>query len=173
MKKSIKSVLMLLVVCSVIALSLAVTNYITAPIIAEKEAELIKESLLVVMPDGGEFDELDISDYALPKTVTAAYGAKNGGYVFKLETTGYSSGLVILCGVYADGTVSGATCVSSNETLGHEKTYGEAFVGRMYKNIDSVDAVAGATKTTEAYRLAIKDAVDSAEYLNNGKDGIE
>ena len=67
MKQSVKSVVMLLVVCGVIALSLAVTNYITSPIIAQKEAELIKESLLVVMPDGGEFKELDISSAQLPK----------------------------------------------------------------------------------------------------------
>lgn len=173
MKQSVKSVVMLLVVCGVIALSLAVTNYITSPIIAQKESELIKESLLVVMPDGGEFTELDISSAQLPETVTEAYTSSNGGYVFKLEATGYSSGLVILCGVYTDGTVSGATCVSSNETLGYEKTYGNALVGRTYKNIGSVDTVAGATKTTEAYRSAIKDAIVAAEYLETAKGGTE
>ena len=68
--------------------------------------ELIKESLLVVMPDGGEFKELDISSAQLPETVTEAYASSNGGYVFKLEATGYSSGLVILCGVYTDGTAT-------------------------------------------------------------------
>ena len=35
--------------------------------------------------------------------------------------------MVIMCGVSKDGVVTGALCLSSNETLGKEKTYGENF----------------------------------------------
>ena len=177
MKNSVKSTLVLVCICAVMALMLAVTNAITAPIIEKNQSAAANEALLQVMPGGQGFEKMDISGYTLPATVTEAYKEANGGYVFTLQTTGYSSGLVIMCGVNADGTVSGATCVSSNETLGYEKTYGNAFVGRTYKNIGSVDTVAGATKTTEAYRSAIKDAIDAADmsknYVRLAKDTAE
>jgi electron transport complex protein RnfG len=165
MKRSFTSTLVLITICVAVALLLAITNNITSPIIAEKEAEAVNEALLLVMPDGIEFTRLDVNGHALPETVTEVYLAKNGGFVFKLVTSGYSSGLSILCGVNPDGTVSGSTCIASGETLGHEYSFGKSLNGRNYGNVDSVDTVAGATKTTKAYRNAIKDALSAAEML--------
>ena len=98
-------------VCIVITLALAVTNSITAPIIEKNENAAANDALLVVMPDGKSFEKLDISGYTLPATVVEAYKAEAGGYVIKLETTGYASGFVIMCGVGADGK---ALCVVTN-----------------------------------------------------------
>ena len=168
MKNSIKSILVLVCICTVISIALAATNYITSPIIAENESAAANKNLLVVMPDGGTFEKIDISGYTLPATVTEVYEASNGGYVFRLLTTGYSSGLSIMCGVKADGTVSGATCLSSTETLGYEKTYGDSLIGKNTDDIDSVDTVSGATKTTTAYRSAVKDALNAAIILGGG-----
>ena len=84
------------------------------------------------MPDG-EFDadaQIDLKDKGLPEYVTAAYQEKNGGYVIQIKTAGYGSDLIIMCGVNAEGVVTGAVCLSSSETLGHEKTYGEKFIGK-------------------------------------------
>ncbi|MBQ7334164.1 MAG: FMN-binding protein [Clostridia bacterium] len=75
---------------------------------------------------------------------------------------------MILCGVNADGTVSGATCLASTETLGYEKTYGENFIGKNMEGVDGVDTVSGATKTTGAYRSAVKDALNAAIILGGG-----
>ena len=71
----------------------------------------------------------------LPATVTEVFREANGGYVVKMTTTGYSSGLIIMCGVNADGTVSGAVCLGSSETLGYEKTFGESFVGKDTRSL--------------------------------------
>jgi hypothetical protein len=73
-----------------------------------------------------------------------------------------------MCGVNADGTVSGATCLSSEETLGYEKTYGNNFKGLNADSIGEVDAISGATKTTAAYRAAIEDAIEAANTLRGG-----
>lgn len=172
MKKSIMSTVVLVCICSVIAVALAFTNYITAPIIEKNENAAANEMLLVVMPDGESFESMDTSAYTLPATVTEVYKAANGGYVFKLLTTGYSSGFSIMCGVNADGTVSGAVCLASTETLGYEKTYGNNLVGKTSEDIETVDIISGATKTTEAYRSAVKDALNASIILGGGSVDI-
>lgn len=168
MMKSVRSTLTLLVICAVMAVLMAVTNTITAPIIEQNQAAAANDALKVVMPGGEGFEKMDVSGYTLPATVSEVYSEASGGYVFQLTTTGYSSGFVILCGVNADGTISGATCLSSSETLGYEKTFGENFTGKNMEGVDGVDTVSGATRTTGAYRDAMKDALNAAIILGGG-----
>ncbi len=168
MKKSVVSTLVLVCICAVMAILLAITNMITAPTIQANADKAANEALLQVMPDGEGFEKIEFDAEALPKTVTEVYKEKNGGYVFRLKTTGYSSDFIIMCGVKADGTVSGAVCLSSTETLGHEKTYGENFTGKDTAGVDAVDTISGATKTTAAYKNAIKDAINASIILGGG-----
>ena len=172
MKKMLQSTLVLVCICAAISLLLAVTNAITAPIIAQNQSAAANEALLAVMPDGKDFEQVDLSAYTLPATVTEAYRESNGGYVITLTTTGYSSGMVIMCGVTADGTVSGALCLSSSETLGYEKTFGENFIGINRDTVSTVDTVSGATRTTSAYRAAVQDALNTAVILGGGSVDI-
>ena len=168
MMKNVKSVLVLVCICSVMAILLALTNSITAPVIKKNQDAAANEALLQVMPDGKDFEKIDISAYTLPATVTEAYKEANGGYVFTLTTTGYSSGFVIMCGVNADGTVSGAVCLASTETLGEEKTFGDNFKGKNSEEVGAVDTISGATKTTGAYKNAVNDALNAAIILGGG-----
>ena len=172
MKKSIQSTLVLVCICAVISLILAATNAITAPIIAKNQSAAASEALLVVMPDGRDFTSVDLSTYTLPATVTEAWTEAGGGYVITLNTTGYSSGMIIMCGIRADGTVSGATCLSSGETLGYEKTFGENFKELNAESVATVDTVTGATRTTSAYRAAVQDALNAAIILGGGSVDI-
>ena len=173
MKKQIKSTLALISICAVMAILLAITNAITAPIIQKNQDAAANEALLVVMPNGEGFEKIeDLSSYTLPSTVTEVYKEKNGGYVVTLTTAGYGSGMVIMCGINADGTVSGAVCLSSSETLGYEKSFGEKFTGKDAAGVDAVDTVAGATKTTQAYKNAVKDAINTAIILGGGSVDI-
>jgi len=168
MKGQIKSTVTLVCICAVVALMLAVTNFITAPIIAENERIAVNKALLEVMPGGENFEKMDIDGYELPKSVTEVYAEGGGGYVFKLSGKGYSSGMVIMCGVNADGTVSGAVCLSSGETLGYEKTFGQNFVGKDAAGVSAVEIIAGATKTTEGYKSVVSDAIRAAQTLREG-----
>ena len=174
MKKSLnwKSIVVLTSICAVISLLLAATNAITAPIIEKNQKAAANEALLVVMPEGSGFEQMDLSSYSLPATVTEAYKEAGGGHVIKLKTTGYGSDFIIMCGVKADGTVSGAVCLSSNETLGYEKSYGENFAEKNSEGVDAVDVISGATKTTAAYRSAVKDAINAATILGGGSVDI-
>ncbi len=168
MKQYLKSIIVLTAICAVVALSLAATNVLTAPVIQKNESAAANEALLVVMPEGKDFELVDLSSYELPTTVTEVYKESAGGYVVKLVTTGFNPNMVIMCGVDASGTVTGATCLASGETLGAEKTYGEKTIGKTLQDIDTVDTVASMTKTTEGYRNAVKDALNAAVILGGG-----
>ena len=176
MKKSLRSTLTLFCICAVISVLLAVTNAITAPVIKANQDAAANDALLVVLPDGKNFEKLDISGYTLPSTVAEAYKAENGGYVLKLETTGYASGFVIMCGIGADGKVAGTSILSSGETpsiggAAADKIAGD-FIGKDSGSVDSVDTASGATKTTAAYRAAVKDALNAAIILGGGSVDI-
>ena len=164
-----QNIFVLVCICAVVSVVLAVTNASTAPAIEANEKAKVTKALLEVMPDGKSFEALDISDQNLPSTVREVYRAENGGYVFKMTTSGYSSGMVIMCGVRADGTVSGTQLIASSETpsIGGVAVTGFAplTVGKDISNIESIDTVSGATKTTAAYRSAVKDALNAALIL--------
>ncbi|MBR2861092.1 MAG: FMN-binding protein [Clostridia bacterium] len=169
MKKYLRSIISLTAVCAIVALLMGVTNYFTAPIIKQRENDAANEALKVVLPDGEGFEKIDISKYTLPTTVDEAYSEKNGGYVFKMITAGYGSNFVIMCGIDSDGVVKGTKVISSSETLGVENEYGDKLVGVTVETVDGVDTVSGATKTTAAYKNAVKDALMSFDILG-GKE---
>lgn len=169
MKTNIKNLSVFVCICTVITLFLALTNFLTAPIIEANQNASANAALLEVMPTGEGFEALSMDAYTLPSTVTEVYKETSGqGYVLKLVTSGYGSGMTIMCGVSADGVVTGAVCISSNETLGYEKTYGESFANKDAAGVDEVDTVGGATKTTSAYKNAVKDALNAAILLGGG-----
>ena len=168
MKKAIKSTVVLVGICAVMAILLAVTNALTAPIIAENQNAAANQALLQVMPNGEGFESVEFDAEKLPKTSKEVFKEKNGGYVFNMETTGYGAGLLIMCGINADGTVSGVVCLGSSETLGYEKTFGANFAGKDAAGVDAVDTISGATKTTEAFKGAVKDALNAAIILGGG-----
>ena len=176
MKKSIENIVVLVSICAVVSVLLALTNALTVPRIAKNEAEKVTRALLEVMPDGVSFEKLDISTYKLPATVSEVYKSENGGYVIKLNTKGYASGMVLMCGVSADGKVTGTKFITSNETpsIGGTaaETMAQTLLGKDSETVDGVDIVGGATKTTAAYRAAVKDALNAAIILGGGEADI-
>ena len=173
MKTYIKNLAVFVCICSVITLLLAATNFITAPVIEANQNAAANAALLEVMHEGKGFETADISTFSLPATVTEVHKETSGlGYVVKLTTAGYGSDFVIMCGVSSDGVVTGAVCLSSNETLSKEKTYGENFTDKDAAGVEAVDTISGATKTTEAYKNAVKDALNAAIILGGGSVDI-
>lgn len=173
MKTHLKNLLVFVSICAVITLLLATTNYITAPIIEKNQNASANQALLEVMPNGKGFEKVDIASFTLPSTVTEAYKeTSDQGYVIKLVTAGYGTDMVIMCGVSKDGVVLGAVCLSSNETLGKEKTYGDNFKDKDQTGVEAVEIISGATKTTEAYKNAIKDALNTVIILGGGSVDI-
>ena len=167
MKRAVQSIIVLTAICLLTTVILATINYITSPIIeaAEKEAEI--EALKIVLPSGKDFEELSVEG-DLPDSINKIYKETSGdGYVFRMTVKGYSKGLTVLCGVSTEGRVTGAVCLSSSETLGHEKDYGESFIDLDASSVPSVDTVSGATMTTKAYRSAVSDALSAFETIKS------
>ncbi len=173
MKTNLKNLAVFVCICAVMTALLAATNGVTAPLIEKNQNASANQALLEVMPGGSGFEAVDLQNYELPATVTEVHKETAGlGYVVKLVTSGYASDMVIMCGVKTDGVVTGAVCLSSNETLGKEKTYGENFADKDAAGVDAVDIIGGATKTTAAYKNAVKDAINTAVILGGGSVDI-
>ena len=165
--KYLKSIAVLSIICLTIAALLGVVNFITAPVIEQAEIEATNKALAEVRPGADSFTPLTLTDYeGLDATITDIYSDTLGGYVVKLTTAGHQAGLVIMVGIDENGAVSGAKCLASAETYGEEKTYGDKTVGATAETIDSVATVSGVTKTTKAYRNAVKAALDAAIIIS-------
>ena len=168
MAKQIKSIVALVAIVAVMGLLLAITNAVTAPVIEKNQSAAANEALLVVMPEGTGFESVDLAGQDLPGTVVEAYRETGGlGYVFKLNATGWKPDMILMCGVTADGTVTGATCLSSSETWDYVNTLGPQMAGKTADTLADVEA--GATSlSVKGYKSAVKDAIDAAVILGGG-----
>lgn len=158
MKENIKSVVVLTAICLVVAVLLAYTNSITAPIIAENKAASANESLLVVMPEAGNFEEITFEN--TPATVKNIYKETNGlGYVMILGTTSQFSSdeMAITVGFGADGKICGVTLTGYYESKDFGADYPSTYVGQD-SALGDVTLVAGCTYSSTAFRDAITDA---------------
>ncbi len=167
MKAQLKSIISLFSICAVIAIALAFTNYLTDGVIKANEQKALEASLSQVLPENTGFAKIDNAE-GLADTIKEIYVSAEGGYVFKCVTSGYGSGLTVLCGVGADGKIKGAVCLSSSETLGYEKTYGDSFKEVDAAGAAGVATISGATKTTAAYKGVITDSLDAFAMLSKG-----
>lgn len=171
MKSKIMPTAILGAICLIVALLLSAVNLITAPIIEQRQRDEANKALLEVLPDGIDFEEIDITSAGLSSAVTAAYAAESGGYVFQLTVTGYKPGLVIMCGVNPDGTVSGVKHIATAETFGVEGELDGAYVGKNAASLEEIIAYSGSTPavmTSAAYYTAIDAALSSYATLKGG-----
>ncbi len=164
-KEIIVPVLVLFCICLVITAALAVTNQVTAPIIAEAEAAAAQAARLEVMPEATDgFDKLDVS--GLPEQVTEVYEAKNGaGYVFMLKTKGYGGAMQLICGIDQNGNITACRTLSHSETAGlgsktAEAPFRDQFTGQG-SDLAGVSAITGATISSKAYIEAVDAAFDA------------
>ena len=178
MKKSAKNILVLVCICAVVSVLLALTNSITDPIIKANEQKNANAALLEVLPDGGSFELIDISSYTLPATVSEVYRAENGGYVVKLNTTGYNSGMVLMCGVTADGSVSGTpgtgkTLSAFSETDGVvSATFSDISITKSqvsdFPTIPTISDSYDGTSSNGMSGKAVKSAIDALDVTTSG-----
>ena len=172
MKENVKSVIVLTVISFIVAALLAVTNFYTAPVIAEHKAQAANESLLVVMPDAAGFEEIALPEGA-PATVKNVYKETSGlGYVVVLGTTSqYSSDeMGITVGIGTDGKIGGVTLTSYAESKDFGADYPQTYVGED-SALGGVDLVAGVTYSSTAFKDAITDAFTVLFEVGDVKEG--
>ena len=163
-KDSLKSIIVITVICLVIAALMALTNSITAPMIASANEKAEKEALFVVLPEATDFERMEVEE--LPETVSAVYRESTGkGYAVMLSAKGYDSSnpMVIAVGLTPEGTLTRLHVISCNgETKGIGSKVGEDAFLSLFQGKDrtlaDVDTISGATVSSSAFIAAVKDA---------------
>ena len=152
----------LLLITAIVALALACVNKVTAPIIAQLNAEKTQKAIETVLPGG--YDE-EITDYTdATGLVSKVYKGANG-YALEVKPSGFDNTITMMVGVDFEGKVRGISVVSHTETAGlgavaaAKTSAGEAFrsqfVGQsgavqVSKDGGNMDAITGATITSRA-----------------------
>lgn len=172
-KEKIVPTIVLTVICLVSALLLGVINMVTKDVILKAEIEAANKAMQEVLPSATSFHELDIQGKNLPKEVVKANKADNGGYVFQIEVAGYKPGIVIMCGVTADGKIASIKTIKTSETWGLESRldgeYNDGDINSINQKIEGVaiDMTSKATSlSSKAYKTALKAALDAFQILS-------
>ena len=169
MKQNIKPTLVLGAICLSVALLLSAINMVTAPIIEAQRNAAANEALLVVMPDGEGFEEIDTSALTLPDGVVNVYKETTGkGYVFRVSSTGYKSGMIVMVGVDAAGAVTGTKCLETQDTFGKEPELDNTYNGKNITDF-APNMISGATMTSNGYASAVKAALQANVIVGGGE----
>lgn len=168
----IKPIAVLTCICLVVTALLAYVNLVTAPIISESEKEAASQARQEVLAEADDFEQLSVE---LPDGVTEAYKATNGsGYVFMLTTKGYGGDMKLICGIKSDGSIEQCKTLSHSETSGlgsktAEDPYRTQYNGKTADTYTEVDAITGATISSNAYQSAIKSAFEAYAIVKEAK----
>ena len=170
--RNVKSILVaalaLTVICAAVVAALAATNNLTKGAIDEQQRAATETACREVLTA----ESYVLLDGEWADGVTEVYEGKNGeevaGYVVKTSTTGKSSGLVVMTGVNADGTVSGVAVIDNAETAGYvDKVIAGGLLERLV-GAEDADAVAGmsqATKTSNGIKAGVTLALETVKEV--------
>ena len=188
----IKVGVILFVITAVLAGLLAFVNAKTEPLIEQNAIAAEQEAMKTVMPDAVSFEEVEITDELTSIAengggeITKAYTAlgtdnETTGACVITVTTGYDVGIQTVTGVDNDLVVTGVDIISMNETPGlganadkpefraqYEGKSGEIKVVKTAAGDDSIQAIAGATKSSNGVTKGVNIALSAAEILLEG-----
>lgn len=191
MNETLKLGLILLLICAISGGVLAVSNGITAPIIAEIEKAGSFGAFSELFPEADDFvaiDEAKLAEImADNRFVQEVYEVKKGdetlGYAFKTKSGGYGGDLFAISGFAMDGTITGIKVVEHSETPGlgsriEEEPFASSFVGKSSTNElvptaapsadNEVLLLSGATVSTEGVLYGVNGAREAfANYFAN------
>ena len=166
----LKPIAVLAIICIVTSALLAVTNGVTAPIIAQNALETANATRNALLPaaDGFEAIQLDVEG------VTEAYKATNGaGFVISAQAKGYAGEVPVMVAFDAEGKILAVNFLANAETPGlGQKVRTEAFAGQFAGmeaenfGMSDIDTIAGATISTSAAVKALNAAITAYKAEN-------
>lgn len=196
----IKDAMALTIITLVAGLALGFTNDITAGPIAQQQKKAKEEAYKAVFADANTFKEvkkddtlqscLDENGYAAQRIdeVMQAVDASGNpiGYAFTVTTTeGYGGDIQFAMGVKDDGTLNGISILSISETagLGMKATtdgFKDQFKDKRVEKFtytksgatsdDQIDAISGATITTNAMTNGVNAGLCAFQYEEGGNN---
>ena len=162
----------LFLITAVVAAILAGVNAITAPVIAQLNAEKTQKAIETVLPGGYDTQLSEYPDET--GLVSKVYQGANG-YCLEVTPGGFDNTITMMVGVGNEGEVLGISIVSHTETAGlgavaaAKTSAGEAFRGQfegqsgsvtVTKDGGQIEAITGATITSRAICVGINAALD-------------
>ena len=169
MRETVKLGVRLMLFALVAGLLLAVVNAITEEPIARNERLKTDGARIAVI---GDYDfeavETDLTGYDAIQSVYAALdeSGQTAGYVYELSSRGYGGDITLSVGI-KDGAVNAVSIAGHTETKGlgtaDETPFLESFAGLTQADeaLD-VDAMSGATVSSDAVRNAVAQALSHA-----------
>ncbi len=179
MKEIIKLGLILFIISTVAAVSLAATNSVTAPIIDEQRAIKSEMARKEVLPSADSFEQvkdgfeaqITNADGVVVPVIEVYKGITDGktvGYVVKTKPGGYGGGVEVVTGI-SEGSIMGVRVGKHQETpgLGAKATlldfYGQydgknaadVRVNKTQSSDTEVQAISGATITSKAVTAGV------------------
>ena len=168
----VSPIVVLVSIALVASFLLAAVYQMTSPIIAQREADTKNAALKVVLPDASSFSKVDAD---LVPGVTEVYQADNGaGFVFSTNCKSQQGGeITMMVGINAVGEVNGMSVINHNETAGiGDKVLQDSYFQTYYglseiSDVEAVDAISGATKTSDCVRETAKVALQQFALVNS------
>ena len=164
--KVFKPIVVLCVICVVITGALAVTNNMTAPIIAEATRVAQENARKELLPDADNFTKVDVT----VENVSDVYVADNGvGTVITCAGKGYGGTITVMVAFNPDATIKQIKITEQAETAGlgskivSEPSFQESFAGLPAApfTVDDIDAISGATISSKAVTAAVNSAIEA------------
>ena len=169
----------LFLITAIVAALLAAVNAVTAPAIAELNAQKTQDAIAAVLPGGYDTEITDFTDST--GLVSKIYQGANG-YAVEVGPGGFDNTITMMVGVDNEGNVLGISIVSHTETKGlgevaaANTSAGEAFRGQFVgmsaendilveKDNGEIAAITGATITSRAVCVGVNAALDCVANL--------
>lgn len=174
----VKIALNLTIACIISGIIISVVYFLTADIAIQKQVELNNLALKNLVAEADTYTPIEGK--------TGWYTASQNGaviaYVIPSESKGYGGTIKLLVAVGPDNKVLRYTILDAKETPGlgdkaAKAPFTEQFAGKTSENLvvtkdagnkDDIQAISGATITSKAVTLAVKNAVDEASSLTKG-----
>lgn len=176
----LKIAINLTVACIVSGLIIATVYFFTHDLAVQKAEELKTLALESLITDVDEYTEIP----GKTDWYTASTDGEIIAYIVPSESKGYGGTIELLVAVSPEGTVMNYTIVEAKETpgLGDKaakspfidqfpgKTSEQLIVTKNATNTENIQAISGATITSRAVTLGVKNAVDEVNtYLEGGE----
>ena len=166
----------LLLIAAIVGALLAGVNMVTKPIIDQLNYEKTQAAINAVLPGGGE--EIPFTDAT---GMVAKVYKSDKGYAVQVTPAGFDGTIDMMVGIDTEGKILGISIISHTETAGlgavaaAKTSAGENFrgqfvgqsgsVGTAKRGTGTLDAITGATITSEAVCVGVNAALDCVANL--------
>ncbi len=169
----------LIAACFISGLVIGAVYYFTAPVAAEKAEQMKQESMRELVADAEDFQPVAGHE--------GWFAARKAGstvaYIVPSETKGYGGTIKMLVAVTAEGKVVDYSILEHNETPGlgdnaqkpafrnqfKEKDAAHLAVVKDPSNTEDIQAMTGATISSRAVTLGVRQAVEEVTAFDGGK----